>query len=183
MAANDNFQLFLLFVVWYAFNAGYNVYNALLKVFAYPITISMLQLFVGMIYALPLWFLGIRKPPKLNFNDLITLLPIAVLNAVGHSATVIAMFQRGGGSFAHVIKASEPVVSVILGLLINGNVPAPFTAMSLLPITYGVAYASTLGNLDVNTMAKELTTVAAGYGPLNAHYCHTSSNQQTCGYY
>lgn len=28
--------------------------------------------------------------------------------------------NEGGGSFTHVIKASEPVVSVILNLLING---------------------------------------------------------------
>ena len=70
--------------------------------------------------------------------DIITLLPIAVLNAAGHVAAVIAMFQvGGGGSFTHVIKSSEPVVSVILGLLINGVVPKPFTALSLLPITYG----------------------------------------------
>ena len=31
------------------------------------------------------------------------------------------------------------------------------TALSLLPITYGVAYASTLGNLSPATMAKELS--------------------------
>ena len=60
-----------------------------------------------------------------------------------------------------VIKASEPVVSVILGLVINGAVPKPLTAVSLLPITYGVAYASTLGQLDVVTMSRELGTMAA----------------------
>lgn len=60
-----------------------------------------------------------------------------------------------------VIKASEPVVSVILGLIVNGIVPKPLTAASLLPITYGVAYASTLGQLDVKTMSRELTTKAA----------------------
>lgn len=84
-----------------------------------------------------------------------------MLNAGGHACAVIAMFQVGGGSFTHVIKASEPVVSVILGLLINGAVPKPLTAVSLLPITYGVAYASTLGQLDVQTMSKELGTLAA----------------------
>ena len=90
-------------------------------------------------------------------------MPIAFLNAAGHVGAVIAMFQVGGGSFTHVIKASEPVVSVILGLFVNGVIPKPLTAISLLPITYGVAYASTLGNLDLNTMSKELTTKAAMY--------------------
>ena len=52
-------------------------------------------------------------------------------------------------------------MSVILGLIVNGIVPKPLTAVSLLPITYGVAYASTLGQLDVKTMSRELTTKAA----------------------
>ena len=178
--------LFGLFIAWYAFNAGtspknfghhfaplylifislffiigYNVYNAFLKVFAYPLAIATLQLGVGMFYAIPLWILGIRKAPKITISDLFTLLPIACLNAAGHACAVIAMFQKGGGSFTHVIKASEPVVSVILGLLINGAVPKPITALTLLPITYGVAYASTLGDLNVATMSKELTTLTA----------------------
>lgn len=154
-------QLLVLFAAWYGFNAGYNVTNAHLKVFAFPITISALQLVVGLVYALPLWILGIRPPPKLTFNDLIKLFPVAALNAIGHTVTVIAMFQKGGGSFAHVIKASEPVVSVLLGLVVNGAVPKPFTALALLPVSYGVAYASTLGNLSVASMSKELTSVTA----------------------
>lgn len=154
-------QYFVLFLLWYAFNAGYNVFNAQSKVIEYPIAISAIQLAVGLLYALPLWLFGIRTPPKLATGDIIRLLPIAALNALGHTTTVIAMFQKGGGSFAHVIKASEPVVSVLLGLLINGNVPRPLTAISLLPISYGVAYASTLGHLDVVTMSRELSSTAA----------------------
>lgn len=151
-----------LFAVWYAFNAGYNVYNAYVKKdFPKPWTISTLQLLVGLIYALPLWASGLRALPKLTMEDIKLLFPIALLNAGGHTAAVIAMFQKGGGSFTHVIKASEPVVSTILNLGINKIVPAPFTAVSLLPITYGVAYASTLGQLNVKTMSTELTTLAA----------------------
>lgn len=148
----------LLFAVWYGFNAGYNVYNSYVKLLKLPVIISVLQLLVGLLYAVPLWVLGIRKVPSLNLQDIKTLLPIAILNAVGHTATVIAMFQKGGGSFTHVIKASEPVVSTILNMIINGHVPRPLTAISLLPITYGVAYASTLGNLSIASMSKELTT-------------------------
>lgn len=155
-------QFIFLFTLWYAFNAGYNVYNAHSKVFPYPITISVIQLLIGFfVYGLPLWILGIREAPRLTFSDIFRLLPIAALNALGHTTTVVAMFQKGGGSFAHVIKASEPVVSVILGMLINGNIPRPLTALSLLPISYGVAYASTLGKLDVATMSKELTSITA----------------------
>eukprot|EP01041_Mallomonas_annulata_P001930 gene1930-3745_t len=158
----DGLSLFVLFVVWYAFNAGYNVYNAYVKAdFNYPGTTAFAQLAVGLVYAIPLWVLGIRKFPKISFGDFMRLLPIAVLNAAGHCCAVFAMFQKGGGSFTHVIKASEPVVSVILGLFLLGAVPKPLTALSLFPISYGVAYASTLGNLNVASMTKELTTLAA----------------------
>lgn len=151
-----------LFVLWYGFNAGYNVYNAYVKKdFQYPFAIATLQLFTGMLYAVPLWLTGVRKMPVISKEDFLRLLPIAMLNAAGHACAVNAMFEKGGGSFTHVIKASEPVVSVILGLIVNGIKPKPFTAVSLLPITYGVAYASTLGQLDVKTMSRELTTKAA----------------------
>lgn len=73
--------MFGLFVAWYAFNAVYNVSNASCKVFAFPITIAILQLFIGLAYALPLWILGIRPPPKLTFADLMQLLPIVLPNA------------------------------------------------------------------------------------------------------
>lgn len=144
------------------FHSTDNVFNAFVKKdFQFPWTTSALQLLVGMFYAFPLWIFNIRKRPNIAFDDFMKLLPIAALNAFGHACAVIAMFEKGGGSFTHVIKASEPVVSVILNLFINGIVPKPLTAASLLPITYGVAYASTFGQLDVKTMSRELTTKAA----------------------
>jgi len=151
-----------LFIIWYSFNAGYNVYNSKTKTaLSYPIFISILQLTIGLIYVVPLWLLRIRKVPKLTFTDIFNLLPIVSLNAIGHAAAVIAMFEKGGGSFTHVIKSSEPVISSILSLIINKILPTPLAGLSLLPITYGVAYASTLGDLSIQAMAKELTTKAA----------------------
>jgi len=154
--------LIFLFLIWYSFNAGYNVYNSKTKAsLSYPVFIAILQLIIGLIYVLPLWLLKIRKIPKLTYNDIYILLPIVGLNAIGHVATVIAMFEKGGGSFAHVIKASEPVISALLSLIMNKILPTPLAGLSLFPITYGVAYASTLGDLSIQSMAKELTTKAA----------------------
>jgi solute carrier family 35 protein E1 len=155
-------QLVGMFALWYAFNAGYNVFNAFMKRdFHFPWTTAAVQLLIGLGYAVPLWLVGARKVPNISKGDLITLLPIAFLNALGHTSTVIATFEKGGGSFTHVIKAAEPVVSVFLGLIVSGIVPKPLTSISLLPVTYGVAYASTLGNLNAKTMSSELTTKAA----------------------
>ena len=146
-----------IFVLWYTFSSSYNVYNSYMKVFYFPALVSGSQFLVGLFYAVPLWVLGIRKFPDLTWKEIIVHLgPVSFLSALGHTLAVMAMFQPGGGSFTHVIKASEPVVSVLLGLVVNGTIPKPFTALTLVPIVYGVAYASTLGNLNVATMTTEL---------------------------
>ncbi len=156
--------LILTFSIWYSFNAGYNVYNAYMKTdLTLPWTASFLQLLVGSVYALTLWFIGFKDSPNLNIYDLFELIPIAILNTIGHACAVAAMFEKGGGSFTHVIKASEPVVSVIFSYFINNIIPKPFTLISLIPVTYGVAYASTLGNLSYNSISRELTSKTAKY--------------------
>lgn len=157
-------KLLGLFVLWYAANAFYNVFNGHCKKdLELPYFNAAAQLAVGLVYAWPLWFLGLRKAPKLSVSDVVTIFPIVVLNTIGHVCAVKAMFEKGGASFTHVIKASEPVVSVILGILVNFDFPYPLTFLSLFPITYGVVYASTLGDISVEKMSKELTTNAAVY--------------------
>lgn len=146
----------LLCGFWYFFNAACNVYLMKIKEFQYPITVSAIQLGVGFFYIIPLWVLRLRKPPRLSFQDILHLVPIACMNLFANSITIAAIFQKGGGSFTHVIKASEPVVCVILNFLVNGIIPNPLTALNLLPISYGVAYASTLGDLTLTMMMKEL---------------------------
>lgn len=87
--------MILNFIAWYGFNAGYNVYNAYIKFFEFPLAIAAMQLGVGLLYCLPLWATGMRKMPNLTLDDFLLLLPIALLNAGGHCCAVIAMFQVG----------------------------------------------------------------------------------------
>ena len=61
-----------------SFLLRYNVYNAYVKVFGFPLAIAALQLGVGLLYAIPLWILGIRKMPKISFSDFMLLLPIGL---------------------------------------------------------------------------------------------------------
>ena len=165
MAANSySIPIAGIIVAWYAFNTAYNVYNQYCKVAVPSAWLNgSLQLAVGLVYAVPLYALGLRTPPKLQLRDLWDLAPIVALNAIGHTASVFAMFEKGGGSLTHVIKASEPVVVVLMSLLISGAsaMPKPLTAMTLVPIVYGVAFAATGGNLDAATIAKDLGTTAA----------------------
>ncbi len=144
---------------------SYNVYNKKVNNdLLLPWTMGAAQLATGMIYVLPLFLLNLRKPPTLTkISHVLALMPIVILNTIGHITAVIAMSTPGGGSFTHVIKASEPLVQVVVQFFWTRgkNVPKIFTGLCLLPVTYGVAYAATSGNLSIASMSTEFTTDAA----------------------
>jgi len=138
----ETLQTVSYFALWYLFNIGYNIYNKqALNALAYPWTIATIQMATGIAYFLPLWVLGLRKAPKLSASDLKTLFPIALCHTGVHVGAVIAL-GAGAVSFAHIVKASEPVVTCGLNALLLGEVlPLP-VYLTLLPIIGGVAIAS-----------------------------------------
>eukprot|EP00557_Chaetoceros_sp_GSL56_P009385 CAMPEP_0176488288 /NCGR_PEP_ID=MMETSP0200_2-20121128/6623_1 /TAXON_ID=947934 /ORGANISM="Chaetoceros sp., Strain GSL56" /LENGTH=387 /DNA_ID=CAMNT_0017885249 /DNA_START=284 /DNA_END=1447 /DNA_ORIENTATION=+ len=138
----ETLQTGVYFALWYLFNIGYNIYNKqALNAMAYPWTIATIQMATGIAYFLPLWLLGIRKAPKLSVADLKTLFPIALCHTGVHVGAVIAL-GAGAVSFAHIVKASEPVVTCALNALLLGQIlPLP-VYLTLLPIIGGVAIAS-----------------------------------------
>ena len=70
-------SLAVLFMFWYACNAGYNVYNSYCKKdYPFPYAIALTQLAVGIVYVVPQWILGMRDVPRLSLGDFITLFPI-----------------------------------------------------------------------------------------------------------
>ena len=164
-ASSEVVELLLLFVVWYGTSVSYNVYNKKVNNdLSLPWTMGAAQLAIGMIYVLPLFLLNLRKPPTLTkISHVLALMPIVVFNTIGHITAVTAMSAPGGSTFTHVIKASEPLVQVVVQFLWTRgkNVPKLFTGLCLLPVTYGVAYAATSGDLSVATMSKEFTSDAA----------------------
>lgn len=130
------------FALWYLFNIAYNIYNKkALNALAYPWTIATIQMCTGLFYFVPLWLTGLRKAPKLSTADLKTLFPIAVCHTGVHIGAVIAL-GAGAVSFAHIVKASEPVVTCALNaVLLKEVLPLP-VYLTLLPIIGGVAIAS-----------------------------------------
>jgi solute carrier family 35 protein E1 len=138
----ETLQIATYFSLWYLFNIGYNIYNKqALNALAFPWTIATIQMATGIAYFVPLWLLGIRKAPKLSGSDLKTLLPIALCHTGVHVGAVIAL-GAGAVSFAHIVKASEPVVTCGLNALLLGQIlPLP-VYLTLLPIIGGVAIAS-----------------------------------------
>jgi len=130
------------FALWYLFNIGYNIYNKkALNAVAFPWTVATIQMAAGCFYFVPLWLLGIRKAPKLSMSEIKTLIPIALCHTGVHVGAVIAL-GAGAVSFAHIVKASEPVVTCVLNGLILKEI-LPFKVyLTLLPIIGGVAIAS-----------------------------------------
>jgi solute carrier family 35 protein E1 len=130
------------FALWYLFNIGYNIYNKqALNALAFPWTIATIQMATGILYFVPLWLTGLRKAPKLSLDDLKTLLPIALCHTGVHVGAVIAL-GAGAVSFAHIVKASEPVVTCGANALLLGEVLPAKVYATLLPIIGGVAIAS-----------------------------------------
>jgi len=138
----ETLQIGTYFALWYLFNIAYNIYNKqALNVLSYPWTIATIQMATGIFYFVPMWLLKLRKAPKLSMSDLKTLFPIALCHTGVHVGAVIAL-GAGAVSFAHIVKASEPVVTCLMNYLFLGQVlPLP-VYMTLLPIIGGVAIAS-----------------------------------------
>jgi len=138
----ETLQVGMYFALWYLFNIGYNIYNKKsLNVLDFPWTVAALQMGTGLLYFVPLWLLGVRKAPKLSKSDLKTLFPIALCHTGVHVGAVIAL-GAGAVSFAHIVKASEPVVTCLFNAVLLGQI-LPFSVyLTLLPIIGGVAIAS-----------------------------------------
>lgn len=125
--------------IWYFFTIVYNISNKqLLNIFPLPVTVTFLQLCLGIPLFLPIWVI---KPPGYNFDDLATHAKIACTHSLGNLASVIS-FASGSISFTHVVKASEPIVAAFLSSYILGQTLPVVVYLTLLPIVLGVALAS-----------------------------------------
>jgi len=132
-----------MFGLWYALNIGYNIFNKKVLNLAPSLTYTtgFLQLFIGLLYVLPLWGLGLRKAPVVSNEELKNLLPLALCHLGTHLGAVVSL-GAGAVSFTHIVKAAEPAVSAALSaVVLKSFLPLP-VYLSLLPVMGGVALAS-----------------------------------------
>ena len=89
----------------------------------------------------PAWLSGLRSPPNVDKALLLKFLPIAALHCGGHGLQVSSM---GAGSvfFTHVIKATEPVIGMLVLLAFTGKIAPWSVNLCMAPIVGGVAYAA-----------------------------------------
>lgn len=142
----------LYITLWYALNIGYNIYNKdLCNNFGIdgPLawTVGMTSLGAGMLYVIPVWYLGFRPIPKMDAEDVKNILIIAALHTAGHYGAVVSM-SLGAVTFTHIVKAAEPVFSTIFTGLILGKWAAWQVNLSLVPVILGVVIASVKISFD-----------------------------------
>ncbi|XP_052176978.1 triose phosphate/phosphate translocator, non-green plastid, chloroplastic-like [Diospyros lotus] len=135
-------ELGSLFGLWYLFNIYFNIYNKqVLKVFPYPVTVSLVQFAVGTVLVILMWTSNLYKRPKISGAQLAAILPLAVVHTLGNLFTNMSL-GKVAVSFTHTIKAMEPFFSVVLSAMFLGEMPTFWVVGSLLPIVGGVALAS-----------------------------------------
>ncbi|XP_044484147.1 triose phosphate/phosphate translocator, non-green plastid, chloroplastic-like [Mangifera indica] len=135
-------ELGLLFGLWYLFNIYFNIYNKqVLKVYHFPVTVTVIQFAVGTVLVLLMWTLNLYKRPKVSGAQLAAILPLAVVHTLGNVFTNMSL-GKVAVSFTHTIKAMEPFFSVVLSAMFLGELPTLWVVSSLVPIVGGVALAS-----------------------------------------
>eukprot|EP00897_Mesotaenium_endlicherianum_P005158 jgi/Mesen1/4670/ME000241S03710 len=135
-------QLGSLFGLWYLFNIYFNIYNKqVLKVFPFPFTVTTIQFAIGGILVLTMWLTRLHKAPKVTKEQLIAIMPLALVHTLGNLFTNVSL-GKVAVSFTHTIKALEPFFSVLLSSLVLGDKPTLPIILSLIPIVGGVGLAS-----------------------------------------
>ncbi|CAK9138608.1 unnamed protein product [Ilex paraguariensis] len=141
-ALPDTLVLGSLFGFWYLFNIYFNIYNKqVLKVFQYPVTVTLVQFAVGTVLVTLMWMFNLYKRPKISGSQLAAILPLAVVHTLGNLFTNMSL-GKVSVSFTHTIKAMEPFFSVVLSAMFLGEFPTLWVVSSLVPIVGGVALAS-----------------------------------------
>ncbi|GKV47749.1 hypothetical protein SLEP1_g54616 [Rubroshorea leprosula] len=130
------------FFMWYFLNVIFNIINKkIYNYFPYPYFVSVIHLFVGVVYCLVSWGVGLPKRAPIDSKLLKLLIPVAVCHALGHVTSNVS-FAAVAVSFTHTIKALEPFFNAAASQFILGQ-QIPFTLwLSLAPVVIGVSMAS-----------------------------------------
>ncbi|KAJ0989375.1 hypothetical protein J5N97_007731 [Dioscorea zingiberensis] len=130
------------FFMWYFLNVIFNILNKkIYNYFPYPYFVSVIHLFVGVVYCLVSWSVGLPKRAPIDNNLLKLLIPVAVCHALGHVTSNVS-FAAVAVSFTHTVKALEPFFNAAASQFVLGQ-QIPLTLwLSLAPVVIGVSMAS-----------------------------------------
>ncbi|TYH53318.1 hypothetical protein ES332_D09G091900v1 [Gossypium tomentosum] len=128
--------------MWYFLNVIFNILNKkIYNYFPYPYFVSVIHLFVGVVYCLIIWAVGLPKRAPIDSNLLKLLIPVAVCHALGHVTSNVS-FAAVAVSFTHTIKALEPFFNAAASqFILRQSIPLTLW-LSLAPVVIGVSMAS-----------------------------------------
>ncbi|KAK9131900.1 hypothetical protein Scep_011428 [Stephania cephalantha] len=130
------------FFMWYFLNVIFNIINKkIYNYFPYPYFVSVIHLFVGVVYCLISWGVGLPKRAPIDSNLLKLLIPVAVCHALGHVTSNVS-FAAVAVSFTHTIKALEPFFNAAASQFLLGQQIPLSLWLSLAPVVIGVSMAS-----------------------------------------
>lgn len=137
-------KLVIICIMWYISSAGGNVIGKLvLNEFPYPMTMSMVQLTSAAVYLGPvLALLGVPKSGEISrpyFRTMI--IPLAFGKFVSSVSSHISIWKVSV-SYAHTVKATLPLFTVILMRLCFKEKQTLPVYLSLVPIIGGVCIAT-----------------------------------------
>ncbi|XP_026405034.1 triose phosphate/phosphate translocator, non-green plastid, chloroplastic-like isoform X1 [Papaver somniferum] len=139
---SQRLELGVLFCLWYVSNIYFSIFNKqVLKVYPYPVTISLIQFAIGTLLILIMWSFNLYKRPNITKSQLVAIVPLAIVHTMGNLCTNMSL-GKVSVSFTHTVKALEPFFSVIISALFLGEVPTIWVLSSLVPVVGGVAMAS-----------------------------------------
>ncbi|XP_019645777.1 PREDICTED: solute carrier family 35 member E1-like [Branchiostoma belcheri] len=137
-------RIVFLCSVWFTISSGGNVINKLLlNDFPYPITVSMMHVLSVCMYLGPImrmWRVPLQKPVESGYY-MKMIVPLAV-GKFWASVSAHVSIWKVPVSYAHTVKATMPIFTVILSRLIMREKQTTKVYCSLMPIVLGVLVAT-----------------------------------------
>nr|CAG4644041.1 EOG090X07UV [Lepidurus arcticus] len=140
----EGLKVVILCFLWYVISSTNNVVGKMvLNDFPYPMTVTIVQLFSITAYSGPLFRLwGIRRTFDIGWPYYFRLvLPLALGKFVSSVFSHVSIWKVPV-SFAHTVKASMPLFTVVLSRVLMGEQQTAQIYLSLVPIITGVAIAT-----------------------------------------
>lgn len=135
-------RILTFFILWFLLSVAYNIFNKdSMNMIKLPWLIATFQMAFGIPLFSTLWAFKLRKIPSVSFADFKKLLPLCFFHCNTHIFSVLAL-SAGSVSFAHIIKACEPIFTSILAFVLLHELYNWKVYVALTPVVSGVALAS-----------------------------------------
>uniref|UniRef100_A0A182P7W1 Sugar phosphate transporter domain-containing protein n=1 Tax=Anopheles epiroticus TaxID=199890 RepID=A0A182P7W1_9DIPT len=133
-----------LCILWYVVSSSNNVIGKMiLSEFPYPMTVTMIQLTSITVYSGPFFNLwGVRKYVDISWRYYFSFIVPLALGKFLASVTSHISIWKVPVSYAHTVKATMPLFTVILSRIIMRERQTKAVYLSLVPIIVGVGIAT-----------------------------------------